>query len=103
MASHAAPAQADKKRRQSRPQISKDANDMARPGKDDRLLQGLERSPFVPLAVSSKSHLPVLAAGSYGNGRVVALGDSSPFDDGTGDPEKALHDSMDSFLYEHNQ
>ena len=61
------------------------------------------RCAMTPLATSDKSHLPVLVAGQYGKGRVVAFGDSSPFDDGTGDAEKALHDSMDSFLYEHNQ
>ena len=43
---------------------------------------------------------PILAGTSYGRGRVVALGDSSPFDDGTGEPQKKLHDSFNSFLYD---
>lgn len=42
----------------------------------------------------------VLAGALHGRGRVVALGDSSPFDDGTGDPAKKLHESFGSFLYD---
>jgi len=46
---------------------------------------------------------PVLVGCPYGAGRVVALGDSSPFDDGTGDPTKKLHDSFNSFLFDTRQ
>jgi uncharacterized membrane protein len=47
---------------------------------------------------------PYIVAAEYGNGRVVAIGDSSPFDDGTGSGGKnKLHDSYDSFMYSHPQ
>ena|GEM_PF-1332087 len=35
---------------------------------------------------------PYVIAGTYGNGRFVAIGDSSPFDDGTGTPGDDLYD-----------
>lgn len=47
---------------------------------------------------------PYIVAAEYGSGRVVAIGDSSPFDDGTGSGGKnKLHDSYDSFMYSHPQ
>ncbi len=48
--------------------------------------------------------LPYAVAVEFGKGRVVGLGDSSPFDDGVGsDPKNKLHDSYDSFMYSHPQ
>jgi hypothetical protein len=38
----------------------------------------------------------MVAYATYGLGRVVAVGDSSPFDDGTGDPNDTLFDGWDS-------
>lgn len=49
---------------------------------------------------------PYVVAAEYGKGRVIAIGDSSPFDDGTGTPggsKNKLHDSYDSFMYSHPQ
>ena len=47
---------------------------------------------------------PYIVAAEYGSGRVVAIGDRSPFDDGTGSGGKnKLHDSYDSFMYSHPQ
>ncbi|HQG27470.1 MAG TPA: hypothetical protein PLY73_02860, partial [Candidatus Ozemobacteraceae bacterium] len=57
---------------------------------------------------------PYVVAAEAGKGRVIALGDSSPFDDGTSTPVaepsarraggvKKLHDSYDSFMYSHPQ
>ncbi len=47
---------------------------------------------------------PYVVASEVGTGRVVAIGDSSPFDDGTGSGGKnKLHDSYDSFMYSHPQ
>jgi uncharacterized membrane protein len=47
---------------------------------------------------------PYIVAAEYGKGKVVAIGDSSPFDDGTGSGGKnKLHDSYDSFMYSHPQ
>ena len=45
----------------------------------------------------------VLGGVRFASGRVVAFGDSSPFDDGSGDPKKKLHDSFNSFLYDIRQ
>ena len=45
---------------------------------------------------SSKSSREVMAFyGTFGAGRFVAVGDSSPFDDGTGDPGDTLYDGWD--------
>ena len=41
--------------------------------------------------VSQSNSLCAIATAQYGNGRVVACGDSSPFDDGTGDPNDSLY------------
>ena len=38
----------------------------------------------------------MVAYATYGLGRVVMVGDSSPFDDGTGDPGDTLYDGWDS-------
>ncbi|MBI3038216.1 hypothetical protein HYY75_04065, partial [bacterium] len=47
---------------------------------------------------------PYILASEVGKGRVVAIGDSSPFDDGVGSgAKKMLHDSYDSFLFSHPQ
>lgn len=47
---------------------------------------------------------PYMLVSEYHKGRVFAIGDSSPFDDGTGDGTKGkLHDSYDSFMYSHPQ
>ena len=47
---------------------------------------------------------PYLLASEVGKGRVVAIGDSSPFNDGVGSGDKSkLHDSYDSFMYSHPQ
>jgi hypothetical protein len=63
----------------------------------------LDRRHLAPILLSAKAGAPILVAGRWGRGRVVAFGDSSPFDDGTGEPGKILHASMDSFLYDHPQ
>ncbi len=44
-----------------------------------------------------------LISASYGQGNITAIGDSSPFDDGTGKPYKNLHDSFNSMLFDHGQ
>ena len=45
---------------------------------------------------SSKSNSQVMALyGTFGAGKFVAVGDSSPFDDGTGDPGDTLYDGWD--------
>ena len=45
---------------------------------------------------SSKSSSQVMALyGTFGAGKFVAVGDSSPFDDGTGDPNDTLYDGWD--------
>lgn len=61
-------------------------------------------SRAVSLIDSRRNKGPYAVAAEAGKGRVVALGDSSPFDDGTGSGgAKALHDSYDSFAYSHPQ
>ncbi|MGC3991140.1 MAG: hypothetical protein QM796_15960 [Chthoniobacteraceae bacterium] len=45
-------------------------------------------------ATTSNSNA-LVAYASYGLGKVVAVGDSSPFDDGTGDPNDTLYDGWD--------
>lgn len=44
-----------------------------------------------------------LALCTAGSGRVVAVGDSSPFDDGTGAPGNHLHDGWNAKGYQHAQ
>ncbi len=57
----------------------------------------------VGLIESRRKKAPYLVASQFGKGRVVALGDSSPFDDGVGTGNNKLHDSYDSFIYSHPQ
>ncbi len=58
----------------------------------------------VGLIDSRYKKAPYVVAAEYGQGRVVAIGDSSPFDDGTGSGgHNKLHDSYDSFMYSHPQ
>ncbi len=40
---------------------------------------------------------PVVAASVYGDGKIVAIGDSSVFDDGSGDPGDKLYDNWDDY------
>ena len=47
---------------------------------------------FKQYASTSGTHKVMCAYASYGEGRVVALGDSSPADDGSGDPHDNLYD-----------
>ncbi len=44
---------------------------------------------------------PYVITGTYGKGRFAAIGDSSPFDDGTGAPGNHLHDGWQT--YDHPQ
>ena len=47
---------------------------------------------------------PYILASEFGKGKIVAIGDSSPFDDGVGSGgNNKLHDSYDSFMYSHPQ
>lgn len=61
------------------------------------------------LVYSSRTKSPYIVVSEFGEGRVFAIGDSSPFDDGTGSERtqtakgKKLHDSYDSFNYSHPQ
>ena len=58
----------------------------------------------VGLIDSRISKAPYMVASEFGAGRVFAIGDSSPFDDGTGSGGKnKLHDSYDSFMFSHPQ
>ncbi|HNX76201.1 MAG TPA: hypothetical protein PLM07_07875 [Candidatus Rifleibacterium sp.] len=63
-----------------------------------------EGAKAVGLIDSRVAKSPYLVAAEYGSGRVFAIGDSSPFDDGTGSGGKnKLHDSYDSFMFSHPQ
>ena len=61
------------------------------------------------LVYSSITKSPYIVVSEFGKGRVFAIADSSPFDDGTGSERtqgakgKKLHDSYDSFCYSHPQ
>ncbi len=46
---------------------------------------------------NKKGEKPYVVYGTYGKGRFVAIGDSSPFDDGKGAPGNHLHDNWDDF------
>ncbi len=48
-----------------------------------------------PLAISYQGN--VAAASVYGSGKIVAIGDSSIFDDGTGDSHDKLYDNWDDY------
>jgi len=54
-----------------------------------------------PLINSTTTGEAFLLTAEYGKGRIIVLGDSSPFDDGSGTTDKALHDSYGSWLYNH--
>ncbi|MBF0406026.1 MAG: hypothetical protein HQM10_01640 [Candidatus Riflebacteria bacterium] len=61
-------------------------------------------SSAVSLVDSRFKKAPYIVAAESGKGRVVAIGDSSPFDDGIGSGDKnKLHDSYDSFMFSHPQ
>lgn len=63
-----------------------------------------EDAKAVGLIDSRYKKAPYMVAAEFGAGRVVAIGDSSPFDDGTGSGgHNKLHDSYDSFMYSHPQ
>lgn len=67
------------------------------------IIEGAE-GKAVGLLDSRFAKSPYMVAAEFGKGRVVAIGDSSPFDDGTGSGGKnKLHDSYDSFMYSHPQ
>jgi uncharacterized membrane protein len=58
----------------------------------------------VSLLDSKYKKQPYIVASEFARGRIVAIGDSSPFDDGVGSDQKSkLHDSYDSFMYSHPQ
>lgn len=46
---------------------------------------------------------PFVVSATYGQGRVAAIGDSSPFDDGTGNPGNRLHDGYNALGYDFPQ
>lgn len=46
---------------------------------------------------------PFIIAATFGQGRIVAIGDSSPLDDGTGTPGNSLHDNYNMAPYDHHQ
>ncbi len=63
-----------------------------------------EGAKAVGLIDSRIAKTPYMVAAEAGSGRVFAIGDSSPFDDGTGSGGKnKLHDSYDSFMFSHPQ
>ncbi|WP_129410000.1 Gldg family protein [Marinitoga lauensis] len=45
----------------------------------------------VKVLIANSENKPYMVVTTYGNGKVVAIGDSSPFDDGTGDSGDLLH------------
>ncbi len=68
------------------------------------VLQRNAQAKAVSLIDSRYKKAPYIVAAEAGKGRVVAIGDSSPFDDGVGSgAAKKLHDSYDSFMYSHPQ
>jgi len=68
------------------------------------ILSPTAEAQSVSLLESRRKKAPFIVASEVGKGRVVAIGDSSPFDDGTGSGgKKQLHDSYDSFIYSHPQ
>lgn len=68
------------------------------------VLQRNAQARAVGLIESRHKKAPYIVAAEAGKGRVVAIGDSSPFDDGIGSgAQKKLHDSYDSFMYSHPQ
>ncbi len=62
-----------------------------------------ENTAIRSIATFSESREPYIAAGSAGKGRILAIGDSSPFDDGTGAEDKSRHSAYLSWLYDHRR
>ncbi len=66
----------------------------------------LAPSAVVHITVSSKNggnaYIASNITGSRG-GKVVAIGDSSPYDDGSGDPRDKLHDGYNNPRYDHKK
>lgn len=56
-----------------------------------------------PVLSFSKSQEAYIIAGNAKNGRIIAIGDSSPFDDGTGSEGKSRHSAYRSWLYDHRR
>lgn len=67
------------------------------------ILPPVDGARVTSLIESRCQKAPYVVAAEAGKGRVVAIGDSSPFDDGTGTGNQKLHDSFDSFMYSHPQ
>ncbi len=59
-----------------------------------------EIHPWQNLITSQDSGLPFFVCGSVGKGRLAAIGDSSAFDDGTGDRTKNRHSAYHSWLFD---
>ncbi|MBN1297371.1 hypothetical protein JXA80_11370, partial [bacterium] len=55
---------------------------------------------WIPIIASQKTGFPFLVTGDIGAGRVAAIGDSSAFDDGTGDTTKNRHSAYHSWMFE---
>ncbi len=64
------------------------------------ILTDSEIHPWQNLITSQDSGLPFFVCGSVGKGRVAAIGDSSAFDDGTGDRTKNRHSAYHSWLFD---
>ncbi|MBN1354795.1 hypothetical protein JXA40_00840 [bacterium] len=58
---------------------------------------------FKSLLTNKSRQTVYMAAGTLGEGRIFAIGDSSPFDDGSGGEGKNLHPSYRSWLYDHSR
>ncbi|MGB3976709.1 MAG: hypothetical protein WBM02_02530 [bacterium] len=58
-----------------------------------------EPNPWHVLLASETTGHPFFACGIVGTGRVAAIGDSSMFDDGTGNPGKNRHQAYHSWLF----
>ncbi|ANQ53932.1 DNA-binding protein [Thermosipho sp. 1063] len=52
-------------------------------------------SDKVKVLIADRFKKPFLVVSTFGKGKVVAIGDSSPFDDGTGDRNDILHNGWD--------
>ncbi len=67
-------------------------------------LKALSSTAQIHIRVSAKNggqgYLVTSVVGPKG-GKVVAMGDSSPYDDGTGDPHDKLHDGFNNPQYSH--
>ncbi len=50
---------------------------------------------------TKKTGRPYVITGTFGKGKFAAIGDSSPFDDGTGAPGNRLHDGWNAKGYQH--